>query len=88
MNEQHILDNAPEGATHYAEGMHYLALNKSKKWMRHDPNGIGGYCWFEADSYKLSYMRSFRSLSDIKRIAELEKMVELGLGFEDLERDL
>lgn len=73
MTDKDILAGAPKDATHYAEGMHYLALNANKKWMRYDPNGIGKYRWFEADEYKLSYMRSFRSLADIALIVELKK---------------
>ena len=73
MNDKQILENAPEGATHYAQGIHYLAYNSSGNWMRYDPNGIAGFCWFEANNLKFEYVKSFRSLSDIKRIVELEK---------------
>lgn len=71
-NLQKIIDEAPEGATHYAEGMHYLAYNKSGDWMRYDPNGIGGFCWFNANDFKFSYTRSFHALSDLHRIVRLE----------------
>ena len=77
MNNKQILDNAPEGATHYAEGMHYLAYNKSGDWMRYDPNGIGGFCWFNANDFKFSYTRSFHSLSDLRRIVELEAQLAM-----------
>ena len=74
MDNQKILDNAPEGATHYSQGMHYLSLNSNNNWMRYDPSGFANAKWFEANDYKLSYSnKNFRSLADIKRIAELEK---------------
>ena len=74
MTDQEILDNAPKGATHYSQGIHYLALNSSNSWMRYDPNGFANAKWFAANDYKLSYSnKNFRSLADIKRIAELEK---------------
>jgi hypothetical protein len=74
MTNQEILDNAPEGATHYSQGIHYLALNSRGTWMRYDPNGFDNAKWFKADHYPLHYFdKNFRSLADIKRIAELEK---------------
>jgi hypothetical protein len=73
MTNQEILDNAPEGATHYSQGIHYLALNSSNSWMRYDPNGFANAKWFAANDYKLSYSnKNFRSLADIKRIIDLE----------------
>jgi len=74
MTDQEILDNAPKGATHYSQGMHYLALNSKNNWMRYDQNGVKNANWFKADDYLLAYCnKSFRSLADIKRIAELER---------------
>ena len=73
MTNQEILDNAPDGATHHAQGAHYLSLNESGNWMRYDDNGFAGAKWFDANDFKFSYVKSFRSLADIKRIAELEK---------------
>jgi hypothetical protein len=74
MTNQKILDNAPKGATHYSQGIHYLALNSSNSWMRYDPNGFANAKWFAANDYKLSYSnKNFRSLADIKRITEVEK---------------
>lgn len=74
MTNQKILDNAPKGATHYSQGINYLALNSSNSWMRYDPNGFANAKWFAANDYKLSYSnKDFRSLADIKRITELEK---------------
>ena len=60
MNNQDILDNAPEGATHidgeddFCKDGYYLG-HTSKRWIPSD-SVVGS-----------------RSLSDIKRIAELEK---------------
>ena len=80
MNDQEILDNAPKGATHYSQGIHYLALNSSNSWMRYDPNGFANAKWFAANDYKLSYSnKNFRSLADIKRITELEKALAKAL---------
>tara|TARA_Y100000310_G_C20689941_1_gene821576 strand:+ start:3352 stop:3810 length:459 start_codon:yes stop_codon:yes gene_type:complete len=76
MTDQEILDNAPEGATHYAPKLHYIARNKNGDWMRYDPNGIGGYCWFEANDYYLSYADDYRSLSDIRQLVEKNKRIE------------
>ena len=75
MNNKEILDNAPKGATHYSQGIHYLALNSSNNWMRYDPNGFDNAKWFEANDYKLSYCNNnMRSLADIKRIVDLERV--------------
>ena len=72
MNEQEILDNAPEGATHVGP------YNYRR----------GGFIFPFKNGLSNSHQEGFRSLSDIKRIAQLEKMIELGLGFDDLERDI
>lgn len=72
MTNQEILDKAPEGATHYAPNMCYIARNSNGKWMRHNPNGVGGLFWFIADDYKFEWVSDFRSLDDIRRIVELE----------------
>ena len=69
-----ILENAPEGATHHSQGMHYLSLNSSNNWMRYDPNGFKNAKWFKADDYLLAYCnKSFRSLADITELVELRK---------------
>lgn len=100
MNEQQILDNAPEGAKGYG-----LIQNKGDTpfycdgidlavsiilWLEND----GGF-WeeYDVDTVCIYGLSEFRSLSDIKRIAQLEKMIDrcvfgVRLGFEDLERDL
>ena len=68
MNNQEILDNAPEGATHIddehdfcKEG--YYFSHTSQRWMTSE------------------YIVGSRSLADIKRIAELEKELESALYF-------
>lgn len=76
MDNQEILNNAPEGATHYAQNLHYISLNKNGDWMRYDENGFTGAKWFNANDYKFSYVREFRSLADIKLIVKLEKTKE------------
>ena len=73
---QKIIDDAPEGATHYAKGMRYLAFNDSGNWMRYDPNGFEGAKWFTANDYKFSYVKDFQSLDDIREILELRKEVQ------------
>ena len=70
-----IVEGAPERATHYAQGMHYLACNNSGKWMRYDPNGIGGLCWFDANEFKFSYTKNFHNLADLRVIIELSERV-------------
>ncbi len=72
MTNQETLDNAPEGATHYAPKLHYIARNNSGKWMRYDLNGFENAKWFDADEYFLRYADDYRSLADIRRIVELE----------------
>jgi hypothetical protein len=74
MNNQEILDNAPEGATSYAEFVIVELNTYCKKW--------GGEhrfwdetlnTWINQGWKQLSSRANFRSLSDIKRIVELEK---------------
>ena len=72
MSDKEIIKNAPEGATHYAPSMNYIAFNKSGDWMRYDVNGFENAKWFIANNYKFGYVKDFRSLADIKRITELE----------------
>ena len=80
-----IIENAPEGATHHSQGMHYLSLNSSNNWMRYDPNGFKNAKWFKADDYLLAYCnKSFRSLADITELVELRKKnveLEKDIGF-------
>jgi hypothetical protein len=72
MNNQKILDNAPEGATHFDAEKDYLKFACflwGCSWMFYDDQDDD---WFMTDS------KSLRSLADIKRIAELEKELLLG----------
>jgi hypothetical protein len=63
MNNQDVLDNAPEGATHW-DGAEYLNTNTNSYWRRTRSKWVGlDELILEPDT---------RSLVDIKRIAELE----------------
>jgi hypothetical protein len=66
MNNQEILDNAPEGATHW-DGSQYYRYHKDNWFSFH------GFEWIDANEDELYTACSIRSLSDIKRIVELEK---------------
>ena len=64
MTEQEISDNAPEGATHY----------DCYEYMRHVHNGEWEY-WSKAAGWEETTAQGdTRSLVDVKRIAELEKI--------------
>jgi len=64
MTNQEILDNAPEGATHY----------DCDEYMRHVHDGEWEY-WSKAAGWEETTPQSdTRSLADIKRIVELEKV--------------
>ena len=71
-----VRDNAPEGATHYAENFKFLAFNGNEKWMRYDPNGLNGFCWFKADDVNLKSIKYMHSLADIAEIIELREKIE------------
>ena len=46
--------------------------------MRYDADGFAGAKWFEANDYKFSHVRSFRSLADIQDLVDKDnKIVEL-----------
>jgi hypothetical protein len=77
MTNQEILDNAPEGATHYVPNLHYIAKNKNGNWMRYDPNGFENAKWFAANDFNLGYAVDYRSLADIERIVELESQFHI-----------
>ena len=63
MNDQEILDNAPDGATHY----------DSYEYMRHIHDGLWEY-WSKAVGWEETVAAGeTRSLTDIARIVELEK---------------
>lgn len=84
MTNQQILDNAPD--LKYRHGFLYYSCESEKYYELHD------YFWYEVDDYTSTLTKApeyyIRSLVDIKRIVELEEMVEHGLGPKDLERDL
>ena len=65
MNNQEILDNAPEGATHVMGGNCYCMENTE------DDYSEDGYDYLTFRNEDTSGRH--RSLADIKRIAELEK---------------
>jgi hypothetical protein len=71
MLEQKILDEAPEGATHYCKGDYYREVFID--------NGNGGqsqafdFYWVEEDKwYNETVPHGIRSLNDIREIAELK----------------
>ena len=67
MNNQEIIDNAPEGATHY----------DCDEYMRHVHDGFWEY-FSKADGWnETKPEEETRSLADIKRIAELESILAL-----------
>jgi hypothetical protein len=66
MNNQEIINNAPEGATHIDAEKDYFKFS-CQSWMYYDDQEDD---WFMTDS------KSLRSLADIKRIVELEALVE------------
>ena len=77
MNDQEIIDNAPNGATFYAEFVKVKLNTYAKKW------GGEYRFWDERlttwthDGWEQSSSKAnFRSLADIKRISELEKVIE------------
>ena len=88
MNNQDILDNAPEGATHVDfEGDYF----KVETVYQYEDESDCGY----EDMFRFNYLgdwivdrdnlRLTRSLADIKRIAELEKeLSSLVRGIKDL----
>jgi len=98
MNEQQILDNAPEGATHYLVNQYNFTKGYFKLTENCDVLAYAGKeeGWRVINiDVSLNGNYEVRSISDIqtivdqqKRITQLEKMIELGLGFENLERDL
>jgi hypothetical protein len=62
MNNQEILDNAPDGATHIDSYGNYLKARKSELW-----DWVDG-SW----EYTGTYVEKCRLLTDIQRITELE----------------
>ena len=71
MTEQKILDNAPDGATHISDEFNYYEYSEPD-WYFYHPNE----CRFDlCDSFEHIPL-GLRSLSDIKRIAELEAQLK------------
>lgn len=70
---QSIIDNAPHDATHYEAADNYLKLDSNDIWSHAYKRGCIGYAWHDADCNNIGRYISIRSLSDIKRIIELEK---------------
>jgi hypothetical protein len=72
MNNQKIIDDAPEGTTH-TETLASTRIYYLKK----DANGMG-YSVYLTNEWRTSMAVSgfIRSLADIKRIVELEKQIE------------
>jgi hypothetical protein len=69
MNNQEIIDNAPDGATHFNDDyVEYLRASKNG-YMEQDTSN-------EEWDYQHSNHCRTRSLADIKRIVELEKELE------------
>jgi hypothetical protein len=66
VNNQEVLDNAPEGATHW-DGAQYYRYHKDDWFSFH------GFEWIDANTDDLYTACSIRSLADINRIAELEE---------------
>ena len=79
MTEQDILDNAPEGATLYAEFIQSNLNTYAQKWgdeFRFWDAELNE--WVFDGWLQSSAKANFRSMSDIKRIAELEKQTIKG----------
>ena len=74
MSNQEIIDNAPEGATHISEdyGLIYLRADPDEYVSSHN-----NFRWGANDvRTELLHFHTVRSLADIKRILELEKVIE------------
>ena len=75
MNNQEILDNAPDGATHWDGDYFYICKDNANKsseiWSVLKFNE-----WAKTGDLKISDLIEMRSLSDIKRIAELEERLQ------------
>ena len=76
MNNQEILDNAPDGATHWDGDYFYICKDNANKsseiWSVLKFNE-----WAKTGDLKISDLIDMRSLSDIKRIAELEDKLQM-----------
>jgi hypothetical protein len=74
MNNKEILDNAPEGATHYMGEDCFFPFIKLISGVSHAYN-FKVCKWLKLEKMPLSI--DSRSLADIKRIAELEEVINL-----------
>lgn len=64
--DEQILDDAPDGATHWDGAQYY-------RYHEYDWFSFHGFEWIDANDDELYTACSFRSLDDIKRIVGLEK---------------
>ena len=71
MNNQEILTNAPDGATHF-DGSYYYIVNEDAHKSSEIWNVVSPYKWHESGNLRLNDLIDMRSLDDIKRIAEFE----------------
>jgi hypothetical protein len=72
MNNKDILANAPEGATHVSKHDYWKDLDDNKRPMFwYEATNKVMRRWVSVDSLHVS----LRSLADIKRIAELERVL-------------
>lgn len=78
MNDKKIIDNAPEGATHVA----FSNFQSSYKYLQTDTDVINNwYHWVDGTRHIVDYdftvvFDDVRSLSDMKKIVELESALE------------
>ena len=85
MNNQKILDNAPEGATHVD--------NEGDYWLMHPDNQVETF--MDGSWLYCNPQEPLRSLADIKHIAELEKevvkanmkLIDCALDIAELEKE-
>jgi hypothetical protein len=75
MNNQEILDNAPEGATHVDSDSFYKAEDNGEGRLFWEMWNKDNKEWWWCDDSFVSDFNIIRSLSDIKRIVELEYRV-------------
>lgn len=68
---QQILNEAPDGATHY-DGNFYYRVNDTASKSSEIWDVMGRYTWTETGELRLKDLIDMRSLADIRRIVELE----------------
>ena len=69
MNDQQILDNAPDGATHVDRFGDYQKLNKDGESYQWTEMITGNFNWYS----EKPIVSGLRSLVDIKELVELRK---------------